>query len=82
MYIKLHLASFNLDEIKSIISKVEETFRGTESVIQLQWTLVEELSWLSGLSTSVQCESIKRKPRFNVKSLKNDNKDHKTNNRK
>ena len=31
--------------------------------------------------TCIQCESIKRKPRFNFKYLRNENKDHKTNNR-
>ena len=35
----------------------------------------------SFMGRTVQCESIKRKPRFNVKSLKNENEDHKTNNR-
>ena len=30
---------------------------------------------------SIQCESQKRKPRFNLKSLKNKKTDHKTNNR-
>ena len=30
---------------------------------------------------TIQCESIERKPRFNLKSHKNKNKDHKTNNR-
>ena len=33
----------------------------------------------SELYVPIQCESIKRKPRFNVKSLKNKNRDHKTN---
>ena len=45
------------------------------------WILGEERRCLQSTMGCIQCESIKRKPRFNLKSQENENKDLKTNNR-